>query len=80
MSSARFPFAVRMLTPLLAGLLVMVITVMLGNWQVRRAQQKTELQAVLDAAAQRPAEAVAASAALREAADKEGAGRDVGPA
>ena len=80
MSRARFPFAVRMLTPLLAGLLVMVITVMLGNWQVRRAQQKTELQAVLDAAAQRPAEAVAASAALREAADKDGAGRDVSPA
>lgn len=80
MSRAHFPSAVRMLTPLLAGLLVMVITVMLGNWQVRRAQQKTELQAVLDAAAQRPAETVAASAALREAADKEGAGRDVSPA
>ena len=80
MSSARFPFAVRMLTPLLAGLLVIVLTVMLGNWQVRRALYKTDLQAVLDAAAQRPAEAVAASAALREAADKEGAGRDVGPA
>ncbi len=80
MSSARFPFAVRMLTPLLAGLLVIVLTVMLGNWQVRRALYKTDLQAVLDAAAQRPAEAVAASAALREPADKEGAGRDVGPA
>ena len=80
MSRARFPFAVRMLTPLLAGLLVMAVTVMLGNWQVRRALYKTELQAVLDAAAQRPPEAVAASAALREAADKEGAGRDVGPA
>ena len=80
MSRARFPFAVRMLTPLLAGLLEIVLTVMLGNWQVRRALYKTDLQAVLDAAAQRPAEAVAASAALREPADKEGAGRDVGPA
>ena len=80
MSRARFPAAVRMLTPLLAGLLVIAVTVMLGNWQVRRAQQKTALQAVLDAAAQRPAEAVAASAALREAADKEGAGRDLSPA
>ena len=80
MSRARFPAAVRMLTPLLAGLLVIAVTVMLGNWQVRRAQQNTALQEVLDAAAQRPAEAVAASAALREPADKEGAGRDVGPA
>ena len=80
MSRAHFPSAVRMLTPLLAGLLVIAVTVMLGNWQVRRAQQKTALQAVLDAAAQRPAEAVAASAALREAADKEGAGRDLSPA
>ena len=80
MSRARFPAAVRMLTPLLAGLLMIAVTVMLGNWQVRRAQQKTALQAVLDAAAQRPAEAVAASAALREAADKEGAGRDLSPA
>jgi surfeit locus 1 family protein len=57
-SRARFPAALRMLTPLLAGLLMIAVTVMLGNWQVRRAQQKTALQAVLDAAAQRPAQAV----------------------
>lgn len=64
-----------MLTPVLAGLLLIAITIMLGNWQVRRAQYKTELQAVLDAAALRPAAAVAASAVFTEAVDKRGAGQ-----
>ncbi|WP_418648218.1 SURF1 family protein [Thauera butanivorans] len=45
----------RLLLPLLAGALVAAVTLALGNWQVRRAEEKQALQAVLDAAAQRPA-------------------------
>lgn len=43
------------LLPLIAGGLVVAVTVALGHWQVRRAQEKTQLQAVLDATAQLPA-------------------------
>ncbi|ENO86400.1 SURF1 family protein [Thauera linaloolentis] len=50
----------RLLLPLLAGALVTAAAVALGNWQVRRAQEKAELQAVLDAAARRPALRLAA--------------------
>ena len=72
MTAARCVSLLRTLTPLLAGLLVIAVTVSLGNWQQRRALEKTELQAVLDAAALHPAAAVTASApvgAPRDGAD-----------
>ena len=50
-AAARF----RLLLPLLAGALVAAVTLALGNWQLRRAEEKQALQAVLDAAARRPA-------------------------
>ncbi|THF56198.1 SURF1 family protein [Pseudothauera rhizosphaerae] len=42
--------------PLLAGLLVVVVTVQLGNWQLRRAAEKTALQqTIAERSAQPPA-------------------------
>lgn len=52
---------------LLAGVAMVTLTVALGNWQLRRAQDKTELQAALDAAAQGPARSAPADAALAAA-------------
>ena len=62
--SGRATGRLRMLLPLLAGVLVVVLTVSLGNWQLRRAQEKTELQGLLDDAAARPAVRATASAPL----------------
>ena len=50
--------------PLLAGVAVVALTVALGNWQLRRAQDKAALQAALDAAAQAPLRSAPADAAL----------------
>ncbi len=52
---------------LLAGVAMVTLTVALGNWQLRRAQDKTALQAALDAAAQGPVRSVPAAAALAAA-------------
>lgn len=38
--------------PVIAGITVMVVTVMLGNWQMRRAAEKAEIQLKLEAGAQ----------------------------
>ena len=45
----------RLLLPLLAGALVAAVALALGNWQLRRAEEKQSLQAELDAATRRPA-------------------------
>ena len=78
MTAARCVSVLRTLTPLLAGLLVIAVTVSLGNWQQRRALEKTELQATLDAAALRPAVAVAASAPVGAPRDGAGPGVSLG--
>ncbi|MCK2095525.1 SURF1 family protein [Thauera aromatica] len=52
---------------LLAGVAMVALTVALGNWQLRRAQDKAGLQAALDAAAQGPVRSVPAAAALAAA-------------
>lgn len=41
--------------PLVAGIAVALLTAQLGNWQVRRAHEKTELQERIDAGAAAPA-------------------------
>lgn len=50
------------LVPLAAGLAAVLITVQLGNWQLRRAREKAALQAQLDVLAARPAGALRADA------------------
>jgi len=40
--------------PLLAGLALLILTVALGNWQLRRAAEKTALQTRIEALATRP--------------------------
>ena len=77
MKSARFSYSMRTVVPLLAGLVLIAVTVLLGNWQVRRALEKTELQAVLDAAALRPAMRVAARAQVGVAHDSADVGTGV---
>ncbi|HQZ03348.1 MAG TPA: SURF1 family protein [Thauera sp.] len=81
MNRSRLPPSLSAALPLLAGLIVLAVTVSLGNWQVRRAQQKMNLQAVLDDAAQRPPVALAAGArvaALQTPGDPGIAGRNDG--
>lgn len=48
--------------PLLAGLALLALTVSLGNWQLRRAEEKRALQARIDALATRPPVALRADA------------------
>jgi cytochrome oxidase assembly protein ShyY1 len=50
------------LLPLAAGLAAVLLTVQLGNWQLRRAQEKAAQQAQLDALTARPAVALRADA------------------
>lgn len=70
--STRATARLRMLLPLLAGVLVVALTTSLGNWQLRRAQEKSELQALLDDAAARPAVRATASAPLATGTDEAG--------
>ncbi|WP_068808648.1 SURF1 family protein [Thauera phenolivorans] len=49
--------------PLLAGLALLALTVSLGNWQLRRAEEKTALQARIEALAARPPVTLRADAA-----------------
>lgn len=70
--SGRAPGRLRMLLPLLAGVFVVTLTVSLGNWQLRRAQEKTALQSLLDDAKARPAARATTTAPL--AAGTDGAG------
>lgn len=70
--STRATARLRMLLPLLAGVLVVALTTSLGNWQLRRAQEKSELQALLDDAAARPAVRATASAPLATDTDEAG--------
>lgn len=53
----------RRLLPLCAGVLLVALTGSLGNWQLRRAEEKSVLQVQLDALASRPAQALRADAA-----------------
>jgi surfeit locus 1 family protein len=48
----------RDLIPALAALAVIILTVSLGNWQLRRADEKTQAQQARDAALARPAQSI----------------------
>lgn len=58
----RARVGLRALLPLCAGVLAAALTASLGNWQLRRAEEKSALQAQLDALARRPAQALRAAA------------------